>query len=258
MLRYSAPLVPTYVLWWVTSASDRWFVIGMVGQSENGIYSAAYKIPTLLMMFTTLFFQAWQMSVIENKDDGELVPFFSRIWKAYSALLLVGACGLIWICKPLTDILVDTNGKGFGESYKYCAVLVIAMVFQCGCQFLTSVYNVKKKSANACFTALIAAAVNIALNFFLIPKFGVTGAAIATALSYLICFIVRMADSLRYIRFTPCVGRMIINSCLAVTSCVICYRGIPFAGVIMFGLLLVAFLINLPAVTDTIRKIRHE
>ena len=58
MLKYSAPLIPAYVLWWITSASDRWFVKSLCGGGVNGVYSVAYKIPSLLMMFTTLFYQA--------------------------------------------------------------------------------------------------------------------------------------------------------------------------------------------------------
>jgi O-antigen/teichoic acid export membrane protein len=263
MLRYSAPLVPTYVLWWITSASDRWFVIGMVGEAQNGIYSAAYKIPSLLMMFTTLFFQAWQLSVIENKDESDLPEFYGHIWRAYSSLLFVGACGLIWICKPLTDILVDTDGKAFGESYRFCAVLIIATIFQCACQFLTSVYNVKKKSKNACLTALAAAAANILLNFLLIPLWGVLGAAIATAAAYLLCYVIRMIDCKRYIRFSSYAGKMSINFVLAAAAAIICYVGeahigSPYTGLPHFAITLIAVIVNMRAVTETVKKILHK
>jgi O-antigen/teichoic acid export membrane protein len=260
MLRYSAPLVPTYILWWITGASDRWFVITMIGEAQNGVYSAAYKIPTLLMMFTTLFFQAWQLSVIENKDDSELPAFYSSIWRAYSALLFVGACGLIWICKPLTDILVDTNGKDFGESYKFCAILIVATAFQCACQFLTSVYNVKKKSANACLTALVAAGVNVLLNFLLIPLWGVPGAAIATAAAYFVCFAVRLVDCRRLIPFSPHAGRMTVNFIFAGAAAVICFfdSKIPHAGWILLSVTVLMMLINIRAVGDTVKKILHK
>ncbi|MDR0974083.1 MAG: polysaccharide biosynthesis C-terminal domain-containing protein [Ruminococcus sp.] len=258
MIKYSLPLVPTYILWWITSASDRWFVIGLVGETQNGIYSAAYKIPTLLLMFTTLFFQAWQMSVIENKDDKELTDYFSKIWGAYSSLLLTGACGLILICKPLTNILVDTNGKDFGLSYRYCAILIIAMVFQCACQFLTSIYNVKKRSVNACITALAAAVSNIILNIILIPHFGPTGAAIATAVSYIICFGARLIDSRRYIHFKPYIGRLFVNAILASGAAVICYLEVKNGVIFMLVITVTAVIINFRAVSDTAKKVLHS
>jgi O-antigen/teichoic acid export membrane protein len=258
MLRYSAPLVPTYLLWWITSASDRFFVIALVGQSQNGIYSAAYKIPNLLLMFTTLFFQAWQMSAIESGNDKALTPFYSKIWRAYSALLCVGGAGLIFICKPLTDILVDTNGKDFGLSYKYAAVLIVAMIFQCGCQFLTSVYNVKKKSKNAMFTAGAAAILNIALNALLIPKIGVLGAALATVAAYLLCFIIRLIDCRRYIPFKSHSVKFAINIIFVALSAVICYIDIKYNMIISLVILAIMLVINLRAVIGTARKILYR
>ncbi|MDR0987509.1 MAG: polysaccharide biosynthesis C-terminal domain-containing protein [Ruminococcus sp.] len=255
MVKYSLPLVPTYILWWVTSASDRWFVIGLVGETENGIYSAAYKIPTLLLMFTTLFFQAWQMSVIENKDDSDIKEYYSKVWRIYSSLLFVGACGLILICKPLTYILVDTNGKDFGESYRFAAILIVAMVFQCSCQFLTSIYNVKKRSVNACLTALAAAGTNVLLNALLIPRMGVLGAAVATAASYFICFLVRIIDTRRYIKFSSNAVKIIIGTVLATVAAAICYTAPAHSMLIILAITLLAVVINLRAVIDTVKKI---
>ncbi len=212
MLKYSAPLIPTYVLWWITSASDRWFVISLCGEADNGIYSAAYKIPSLLMMFTTLFYQAWQMSAIENRNDSGLSKFYTKIYGAYSSLLMIAAAGVIMLVKPLTFLLVDNDPeKNFTFAYHYTPILVVAMVFQCLCQFTSSVYNVKKKSVNSLLTSLIAAVVNIILNFLLIPEYGPYGAAIATAAAYAACFAIRIFDVRNFIPFKVNHFRMIVN-----------------------------------------------
>lgn len=212
MLKYSAPLIPTYVLWWITSASDRWFVISLCGEADNGIYSAAYKIPSLLMMFTTLFYQAWQMSAIENRNDSGLSKFYTKIYGAYSSLLMIAAAGVIMLVKPLTFLLVDNDPeKNFTFAYHYTPILVVAMVFQCLCQFTSSVYNVKKKSMNSLLTSLIAAVVNVILNFLLIPEYGPYGAAIATAAAYAACFAIRIFDVRNFIPFKVNHFRMIVN-----------------------------------------------
>jgi O-antigen/teichoic acid export membrane protein len=202
MLKYALPLIPTYVLWWVTSSSDRWFIVAMRGLDESGIYAAASKIPGLLMILTTLFFQAWQMSAIDNKDDRGLSKFFSEVYGVYSSLLFVAGAGIITLVKPLTYLLVGGDPeKNYILAYHYTPVLIIAMLFQCLCQFLSSVYTVKKLSVNSLFTSLAAAGLNIPLNFLLIPKYGLYGAAIATALSYLICFIIRLINARAHVSF---------------------------------------------------------
>ena len=103
----------------------------MVNSAENGIYSAAHKIPTLLLLVTTLFYQAWQMSAIENKDDSDLSGYYKQVYGAYSSLLFIAAAGLIMIAKPFTYILVDNDPeKNFVFGYHYTPILIIAMIFQ--------------------------------------------------------------------------------------------------------------------------------
>lgn len=212
IVKYSLPLVPTYILWWITSASDRYFVIGMVNSHENGIYSAAHKIPTLLLLVTTLFYQAWQMSAIENKDDKDLSGYYKQVYGAYSSLLFIAAAGLIMIVKPFTYILVDNDPeKNFVFGYHYTPILIIAMIFQCLCQFLSSIYNVRKKSVNSMVTSLVAAVVNITLDILLIPRLGAYGAGLATMTAYFTCFMVRVFDTRSYVKFPISWFKMIVN-----------------------------------------------
>lgn len=212
IVKYSLPLVPTYILWWITSASDRYFVIAMVSSAENGIYSAAHKIPTLLLLVTTLFYQAWQMSAIENKDDRDLSGYYKQVYGAYSSLLFIAAAGLIMIAKPFTYILVDNDPeKNFVFGYHYTPILIIAMIFQCLCQFLSSIYNVRKKSVNSMVTSIVAAVVNIVLDILLIPRLGAYGAAIATMTAYFACFMVRVFDTRSYVKFDISWFKMIVN-----------------------------------------------
>lgn len=212
LIKYSLPLVPTYILWWITSASDRYFVIGMVSSHENGIYSAAHKIPTLLLLVTTLFYQAWQMSAIENKDDKDLSGYYKQVYGAYSSLLFIAAAGLIMIVKPFTYILVDNDPeKNFVFGYHYTPILIIAMIFQCLCQFLSSIYNVRKKSVNSMVTSIVAAVVNITLDILLIPQLGAYGAGLATMTAYFACFMVRVFDTRSYVKFPISWFKMIVN-----------------------------------------------
>lgn len=256
MLKYSAPLIPTYVLWWITSSSDRWFVISMRGDAENGIYSASYKIPSLLMMFTTLFFQAWQMSAIENRNDSGLAKFYTKIYGAYSSMLMIAAAGVIMLVKPLTYLLVDNDPeKNFVYGYHYTPILVIAMVFQCLCQFTSSVYNVRKKSVNSMLTSLIAAVVNVILNFLLVPDFGATGAAIATAAAYASCFVIRIFDVRKMIPFKASHLRMIINTAVISYMAFAAIKEPKLAYVQLAVLFIAVTVFNFESVLSTLRKI---
>ncbi len=259
MLKYSAPLIPAYVLWWITSASDRWFVKSLCGGGVNGVYSVAYKIPSLLMMFTTLFYQAWQMSAIENRNDSGLSKFYTKIYGAYSSLLMIAAAGIIMLVKPLTYLLIDNDPeKNFIFAYHYTPILVIAMIFQCLCQFTSSVYNVKKKSMNSMLTSIIAAAANLILNFLLIPEYGAYGAAIATAVSYAACFSIRIFDVTRLIEFRAYHIRNVVNT---VMVCGMAYIAITEPKLTYLWLILIFLLVtalNFGAVLSTAKKILNR
>lgn len=256
MLKYSAPLIPAYVMWWITSSSDRIFVRILCGEDVNGVYSAANKIPALLMMFTTLFFQAWQMSAIENRDDKGLTKFYSKIYGAYSSAIMIAAAGVIMLVEPLSKLLLSNDPeKDFTYAYHYTPILVVAMVFQCLCQFTSSVYNVKKKSMNSLLTSIIAGVVNIILNFLMIPKYGAYGAAIATAISYAACFAVRIFDVRNMIPFKARHIRMIINTVIVCVMAYFAASGEKPNYWWLIGLFVLSALFNFEAVLSTVKKV---
>lgn len=255
IVKYSLPLVPTYILWWITSASDRYFVIAMVNSAENGIYSAAHKIPTLLLLVTTLFYQAWQMSAIENKDDSDLSGYYKQVYGAYSSLLFIAAAGLIMIAKPFTYILVDNDPeKNFVFGYHYTPILIIAMIFQCLCQFLSSIYNVRKKSVNSMVTSIVAAVVNIVLDILLIPRLGAYGAGIATMTAYFACFMVRVFDTRSYVKFDISWFRMIVNMIVVGYMAIVAITEPKAEYVQLIVLFIAVAVFNFDAVLSTLKN----
>ena len=55
MLKYSLPLIPTTLSWWIIMLSDRYMITYFLGLSANGIYAIANKIPTILNVVGSIF-----------------------------------------------------------------------------------------------------------------------------------------------------------------------------------------------------------
>ena len=68
MLVYCIPMIPNSIMWWITDASDKYMIAFFVGVSSNGIYALAKKIPSVLSMLHSVFFQAWQLSAVEESE----------------------------------------------------------------------------------------------------------------------------------------------------------------------------------------------
>lgn len=198
MMKYCLPLIPTAMMWSITGFSDRLFVTYMIGDEANGLYSVAYKLPNLILLISTMFIQAWNMSAITENNSSTVARFYTKVFSAYQSVMFIGTAFLILLIKPLTYILVDPDKF---DSYKFMPLLILAVLLLSFSQFLSSVYTATRHTTNSFVTSMVAAVLNIILNILLIPSFGVQGAAFATFASYGICYFVRIIDTRRYIRF---------------------------------------------------------
>lgn len=218
MVRYSVPMIPTSLFWWIINVSDRYAVTWMISKADAGIYAAAYKVPTIISLVSSVFTEAWQMSAVTEKDSANRDQFFSRVFSALSSLLLLTSSVLIVCSKLITKILV---GPSFYDSWQYIPILVVATSFSCFSSFLNSVYMVEKKSILSLLTVMSGAVINIVLNVLLIPSMGVNGAAFATFISYFIVFLLRAVTSYKYVKINFHPARMAINLVLSGLQCYI-------------------------------------
>ncbi|MBR5871553.1 MAG: polysaccharide biosynthesis C-terminal domain-containing protein [Clostridia bacterium] len=213
MLRFSIPLIPTTVFWWVTNAADRFMVLYMIDEAANGLYAVAYKIPSLLILFSGIFIEAWQFSAVKERGDAEHSHFFETVFDSFQALMFMAGCGLTAFAKIAVDIMA---AESYYPSWQYIPVLSVATIFSSLVTFMGSVYLVEKKSVLSFITSMIGAVINIVLNFLLIPtELGPNGAALATFASYFIVFIIRAVNAQKYIRFNMHPIKLTINTLLA-------------------------------------------
>ena len=245
MLVYSLPLIPTTIFWWITNVSGRYMVTYFLGESANGLFSVAYKIPTVITMISGIFSQAWQISAVTEADDPGQSRFYSDIFSSYQTVVFMCASGVLLLIKPITAILVS---EAFYPSWKYVPFLVLSVIFSCFVTFLGTFYMVAKKNAMALVTTYVGAGLNLVLNYFLIPKYGVNGAAFATFACYFTVFVLRAVDTRRIVRLDLGLGRMALNT-LGVAAQALCLLyEVKFLYPIQIGIVLLLCLVNLKSI----------
>lgn len=214
LLKFCLPLVPSTIFWWITGVSDRYMVAYMCSDAENGLYTAAYKIPTLLTYVVTIFNDAWKLSAVtESEDKQKCADFYSQIYKYYIAAMFVGGGVLAVGAQIFAKIL-------FAESYfvawMFIPVLSAATVFTALDTFLGSVYFTVKRTAMSLYTSLVGAVVNVVLNLIMIPSWGLgwgaMGASVATFVSYFLVYVIRAATMGRFMRFRMYHGKLLVNT----------------------------------------------
>ena len=252
MLRYSIPYIPTTIMWLITSASDRYIVTAYRGAAENGLYAAAYKLPTLLLLVCGVFIEAWQFSVVKDADDKTRSDFFSSVYRNYMGIIFMGASVIIAGAKILTGLLLADS---YYASWQYVPVLCLAMVFSALVSFMGSVYFLEKKSVMSMVTSIAGAAINVVLNFVLIPERGAMGAAVATMISYVAVYAIRAYDTRFYVRFNMHTVRVIINTAVLILQTVIMISAVRYWKYMQLVLVIFMLLFNGREIFSTVMRI---
>ncbi|MBE6862799.1 MAG: capsular biosynthesis protein [Ruminococcus sp.] len=262
MLGFAVPLIPTAVMWIITGFSDRLFIRYMesdkaqLGETAAGIYGYATKVPNLISMVSTIFFQAWNMSAISENDSKDRSNFYEKVYSAYQSIMFLAAAFLIAGVQLITPLFV--NDSKFGEYstvYLYTPILVIAVLFMCFNQFLSIIYTATKHTKNSFWTSMAACVSNILLNIALIPNLGIQGASIATLASYFVCFAIRIMDARRYVPFSVDWKNFTVNTAVLLALCfVVINQPMFYPGYLACGFI---FLLtcNYKAIITMIKKL---
>ncbi len=250
MLKYSIPLIPTTVFWWITNISDRYVILYMVDEAASGVYAMGYKIPNIVIMLTGVFIEAWQMSLVEEDNKGSMGKFFTKVFEGYKSVMFIAASGLILFVKVITKILIKND---FYEAWQYTPFLIVATVCSGLVTFVSVIFLVKKKSVNSLICSSASAIINILLNIILIKAYGVMGAAVATMISYIAVYFLASYRSQLYVKYKPYHARTAVNIALVILqSIAMVYFG-KASYVISAILFVVIVLFNFQMVMYTVK-----
>jgi O-antigen/teichoic acid export membrane protein len=217
MLKYSVPMIPTTVFLWINSVANRFMVAHYCGDDVNGIFAAAYKIPTAITLLTTIFTEAWQLSAVTDATDNDRGSFYSSVFKSYLGLMFMAGSGLVAFSKVFTVLLMN---ESYYDAWQYMPTLIIATVYLALATFLGSVYLVKKKSILSLLTSMAGATANVVVSFIAIPYLAANfdlikaaqGAAIGAVAGYFTVFLIRAVNAQKYIKFNVQPFKLIANT----------------------------------------------
>ena len=77
MVKYSAPLVPNSLSWWIVSVSDRSIISVVLGAASNGIYAISNKFPTIISSLSGVFNLSWSESAALHINSEDRDEFFT-------------------------------------------------------------------------------------------------------------------------------------------------------------------------------------
>ena len=182
----SIPLIFHTLAGNLLNSSDRVMINSIIGNSSTALYGIAYSCATTVSLLWYSLNQAWAPWAYEQMDKNNHL-ILKQASKIYMILF-----GLIVLCFMLVapEILWLMGGTAYKEALNVIPPVMCGFVFQLVYSFYINIETIEKKTVYVAIGTIIAAVVNIVLNYLLIPKFGYVAAAYTTLVGYATLFIV--------------------------------------------------------------------
>lgn len=189
LLQYSLPLIPNSLSWWAISSLNRYLILFFLGVGANGLFAISYKIPTILVVFNSIFLLSWQEKAITTFNEEDKSRYYSETHDKY--LNLIFGLGLLVVAfnKLLMRISVSSD---FLEAWKYTPLLVIGVVFSALSGFFGSIYLSEKKTTNLLTSSILGGLVTGITAYLALPLIGLQGASLSVMLGYLVLYGIRL------------------------------------------------------------------
>lgn len=188
LLKYSIPLIPNSLMFWLVNGMNRPLISEYVGLEANGLLAVTNKIPGIISMLFVVFSNAWAISMIEEYGKSGFTVFFNKAVRCIMLPSVIVACILGTLSKEIIGILAD---EAYIEAYKYVPMAMVSSILSGLSSTVGGIFSAKEQSKYFFYSSVWGALASVLFMYALIPYFHLYGAVIASALSYLVIVIAR-------------------------------------------------------------------
>lgn len=198
-LRFGSPLVFGSIAWLSMSIGDRYVLKLLVDYKEVGLYDLGYRVAGTLNVFLVQPFLL-SLAPIAYKMYGRVGDT-----RYYAKMLTYSAFCLLWAGLGLAlfggeIIRVVALNPDYWAAYRVVPYITLAYVFSACTAVLSLGLQLEKRTGYFASATVAGAALNMALNFILIPKYKMIGAAVATIISYVVLYFLTYLAANRFCR----------------------------------------------------------
>ncbi|MHB8896758.1 MAG: oligosaccharide flippase family protein [Candidatus Geothermincolia bacterium] len=180
----------------ILTVADRYIVEIFKGATQVGLYSVVYNLmvnsAAVILSVLVLAATPVLMKTYENEGEEESRHLITRLTRYFLIFLLPSMAGL-WVLR--VRVMSVISGARYMPAVTAVLPLAMAMVLVNLTWLPAAGFLLKKRTKLMLWPVMVAAVLNIALNFILIPTYGFVGAAWATFACYVVHFILVVAMS---------------------------------------------------------------
>lgn len=181
LLKYSIPLIPNAIMWWLVSGMNKPIIEAYIGMEANGILAVANRIPGIIGMLSSIFTNAWVISMMEEYGKPGFIRFFSTVTRCVILISILASIILAIFIKQVIMIFADAS---YIDAYKYAPICVMAALLSNFSSLIGGIFAARKESKYFFYSSFWAGMASVLFMFLLIPPFGLYGATIGTCISF--------------------------------------------------------------------------
>lgn len=198
MLKYSFPLIPTSLMWWLISSLNRPLLEEYCGIFAVGLFAVANKLPSLINMIFGFFQQAWVVTVLEEYKKKDFSTYYNKMFRLVFSIQVLG-CIIVMLFAKLFITIMTT--KEYEEAWLYIPLLSLSVLFSNTSAFCGTIFTAYRKSKYIFYSVIVGGIVAVIANFLLIPSYKIWGTCIAICISHACSTISRILLSSNIVRF---------------------------------------------------------
>ncbi|HEY1834338.1 MAG TPA: oligosaccharide flippase family protein [Solirubrobacteraceae bacterium] len=186
MFAYGLPLVPTALALWALALIDRIMLSKLSNLSQVGEYAMANRIGLVLTLAATAFATAYSPFMLSLYAED---PEEEKRARAKALTYMSLGFGLLTLLVSLfARELLELVAPRFSSAYEAIGMVSFGLAVNGIANIAVGGITLARETRSLLYFSGAAAIVNIALNFALIPAWGMLGAAFATVVAYLLLF----------------------------------------------------------------------
>jgi len=213
-LKFSTPLIPAAIAYLLLNLTDRFF-IKEISMSANGIYEVAFKFASVISIILVAF-QSALAPILYQKHELESTKIeLANVFKLFFG---AGTLGVLALSLFSYETLYVFTKPSYYEA-QYIMPLFYISLLVTGLGLFSPGLHIKHKTKIIPKVVIFSASINIGLNYLLVNKFQLVGAAVATLISVSINNIILFIISQKYYK-TPYPIKL-VSSLLVVFSIII-------------------------------------
>ncbi len=183
MVAFGVPLIPSAISAWALQFVDRILLTKLASLKEVGEYAVANRLALGLLLIVSAFGIAYSpfMLSLHSEDPEAERQVRARLLTYVTAGLMAIAVVLALFSREIVAVIAPSYHK----TYQAVALVCLGTVALGVSQVTMSEITLTRRTKLFALYAVIAAVINLGLNFALIPPWGQVGAAVATAVGYI-------------------------------------------------------------------------